>query len=281
MGFLGRSKIVAVVLVAGVVLAGAGLDPSRSQAAPIALPSGGLARAALKGNSAGAFAYYSLAYPGDGSVATIELRFAPADPVTKLGVGLNVYASNGFFIGPGQMVEDAGGEGVVRVQYSDNNKDTWLVQVYNYIPEHTVAFSVAAWGYSDVSAAPEPITVPPVEVPPPPAPVDDRMTGLLVGDRGGAQRLYTVDYPGKQAELLIEMWYTPADPVMAAAVGFNVYGANGRLIGRGEPRADTGGMGQLRFSYRGEDALDVTVQVYNYLHGAPLKFSVSTELGVN
>jgi hypothetical protein len=83
----------------------------------------------LSGDSQGSFAY-----PGDESVVTLELQFAPADPVTVRGVGFNVYGSDGTLVGQGgPSGEDTGGAGLLRLDYSGDEPITLLVQVYNYI----------------------------------------------------------------------------------------------------------------------------------------------------
>ncbi len=99
----------------------------------------------LTGSRAGAFHYYAIEYPGDLRVVNIELWFAPADPVTRLGVGFNVYGPNGYFIGEGAEAGGAG-DGLLRLWYSDAREATWLVQVYNYIPDQTIGYSIVAQG---------------------------------------------------------------------------------------------------------------------------------------
>ncbi len=99
----------------------------------------------LTGSRAGAFHYYAIEYPGDLRVVNIELWFAPADPVTRLGVGFNVYGPSGYFIGEGAEAGGAG-DGLLRLWYSDASKATWLIQVYNYIPDQTIGYSIVAQG---------------------------------------------------------------------------------------------------------------------------------------
>jgi hypothetical protein len=234
---------------------------------------------ALTGNAAGAFAFYAVEYAGDESVVTIELRYAPADPVTKSGVGFNVYASDGYLIGQGMEVEDTGGEGVLRLEYADGTEATWLVQVQNYIPDHSVAYTISVSGLPEVSApaAPEPAQ----EVASEPevhATVETSVPGSLVGNAAGAFVYYTIDYPGDESVESIELWYVPADPVTTAAVGFNVYGPEGRLVGSGAQVADTGGDGLLALDYSDSEPTTLTVQLYNYLDSAILYYRLSSVL---
>lgn len=135
---------VVVALVAlGVVVAATAHSTDSSE--PEQLLDNVLVEGTLTGSRAGAFHYYAIDYPGDLRVVNLELRFSPADPVTRLGVGFNVYGPNGYFIGEGGVAEGAS-DGLLRLWYSDANKATWLVQVYNYIPNHTIHYSIVAQG---------------------------------------------------------------------------------------------------------------------------------------
>jgi hypothetical protein len=268
--------IVSLVMALSVV--GTSLAAPASSGAPQLLHSEQTIGGDLIGNAAGAFAYYSIAYPGDDNVATIELRFTPADPVTLLGVGFNVYAANGFFIGQALPAEDTTGQGLMTLQYGDSTQAEWLIQVYNYLPGHSVAYEVTAYGYADApeaSPTPEPVPAEPEAV----ATLDTTMTGTLVGNAAGSYALYNLEYPGGKKELEVELWYIPADPVTASAVGLNVYGENGKLVARGNPRANTGGAGRLSASYSRVEPESLTLQVYNYLPGTPVEYSLESRTG--
>lgn len=151
------TRVLTVVVVCALSLSAIAAAPSSADTSE-ALHNEQVVSATLTGNRGGAFAFYTLDYPGDESVVTIELRYTPADPVTAAGVGFNVYAPDGFHIGQGQPVEDTGGEGVLQLQYSDGNKATWLVQVYNYIPEHTISYRIMVKGLPET----EPVATAPV-----------------------------------------------------------------------------------------------------------------------
>jgi hypothetical protein len=87
---------------------------------------------------------------------------------------------------------------------------------------------------------------------------------------------YTIAYPGDESMVTVDLRFVPADPVTISGVGFNVYGPNGTLVGQGGPSGeDTGGAGLLRFSYSGGDPVNLLVQVYNYIEGASMSYTLS------
>lgn len=134
---------VVVVVAVGVVVAATAQSTGSTE--PQELMDNVPLEGTLTGSRAGAFRYYTIEYPGDLRVVNIEMWFAPADPVTRLGVGFNVYGPNGYFIGEGGEAEGAA-DGLLRLWYSDASKATWLVQVYNYIPDHTIGYTIVAEG---------------------------------------------------------------------------------------------------------------------------------------
>jgi hypothetical protein len=231
--------------------------------------------AVLTGSGAGAFAYYTIDYPGDESAVTIEVRYTPADPVTNMGVGFHVYGPEGYFIGEGMPVQDTGGDGVLTLDYADDNKATWLVQIYNYIPEHSISYTIVATGLPDAEEASEAVVEATAE-PQAASALTTTASGTLIGSAAGAFALYDVEYPGDDVALAIELWYVPGDPVTTAAVGMNVYGPDGAFIGQGSQCEDTGGDGLLKLSYAGDDAATLTVQVYNYLDGGLVHYTLSS-----
>lgn len=81
-----RKEVLAVALACVLCLAVVAATPSSADA-PQVLRNEQPVSEVLTGNAAGAFAFYAVEYAGDVSVATIELRYAPADPV-KVGCGL-------------------------------------------------------------------------------------------------------------------------------------------------------------------------------------------------
>lgn len=206
----------------------------------------------LTGSRGGAFAYYTIDYPGNRHVVTIELRFTPNDRVTSSGVGFNVYGPAGYVIGQGKPNENAD-RGVLELQYSDDNKATWLVQVHNYIPDRVVSYTIVVKGL--------------------PAPPGSPVSGTLPGKQSGAFAFHTYDYPGDLRVVTIELEFVPADPVTCLGVGFNVYGPGGFLIGEGT-RKDETHPGVLGLEYSDDNEAVWLVQVYNYIPDRVIDYTI-------
>jgi hypothetical protein len=263
---------IAAALMAILALASVSTWPAHSSnaAGPPSLLNDAPASGALTGSRAGAFEYYSIDYPGDLRVVTIELQFAPADPVTRLGFGFNVYGPNGFVIGRGAEGEDGDGE-PLRLQYSDANKATWLVQIYNYIPGHRVSYSLVARGLPQVQAPPSLVPTPTAAPLPVPQDLGPLATGTLVGNRSGSFAVYNLDYRGDGSEVALTMSFAPDDPVIARGVGFVVYGPRGE-VARGQ---GTGLPGQRKAVFASHDQGAYTVQVFNYIEGVVISYSIA------
>jgi len=197
----------------------------------------------LTGDRGGAFAFYSIDYPGDRHVVTIEVRFEPADPVTLKGVGFTVYAPTGYVIGEGEQKPGAG-PGVLQVQYADTNPGIWEVRVHNYVHDLVVSYTVVAQWL--------------------PEPPGQSVTGTLMGSSAGAFATYIIDYPGGRRVARMELQFTPADPVTVKGVGFKVYVPSGELVGEGKPKERVG-PGILQLKYRDDKPQPLLVQVYNYI----------------
>ncbi len=224
----------------------------------------------LVGNRAGSFAYYTIDYPGDYRVVTIELYFAPADPVTHLAFGFNVYGPNGYVIGQGAE-QDEEADRPVQLQYSDGNEATWLVQVYNYLHNYPVSYSLVVSGLPErttSSPAPTPAAGPAVDVP---AELDVQVSGALTGDRAGSFARYELDYAGDGSEVVLKMSFTPDDPIIARGVGFVVYGPFGE-VARGQP---TGRPGERELVFQSHEPGMYLIQVFNYIEGVVITYSIT------
>jgi hypothetical protein len=268
-------RILSALLVCAISASIIAAVPSNSSA-PAALLNGAPASEVLGGNAAGAFAYYTVTYPGDGTVATVELWFAPADPVTVSGVGFNVYGPDGTLVGQGgPSGEDTGGDGLLVYDYSSTDPVTLLVQVYNYIEGGAISYTITATGFAQAQAAAvEPSAEPAAQ----PATTTSAaaQSGALAGSSQGAFAYYSIAYPGDESVTTIDLWFAPADPVTVSGVGFNVYGPDGTLVGQGGPSGeDTGGAGLLRLGYAGSEPVTLLVQVYNYIEGTTIHYTLS------
>jgi hypothetical protein len=261
-----------VFVVCALGLSALAAAPSSAEA-PQALQNEQAVSGVLTGNGGGAFAYYAISYPGDESVVTIELRYDPADPVTNSGVGFNVYGPNGFSIGQGAFVADTGGDGVLRLEYGDDNAATWLVQVYNYIPGASIGYSIMAEGLPATAAqAAQPATE--VVTTPQPAAAAVPLTGSghLTGNAGGAYAIYKVTVPADGSDMQVTMTWSPDDPIIATGVGFVAYGPSGE-VRRG---TGTGNPGERKVTLATSEPGVYEIQVYNYIGGLTIQYALSS-----
>jgi predicted lipoprotein with Yx(FWY)xxD motif len=97
--------------------------------------------------------------------------------------------------------------------------------------------------------------------------------GTLLGNSGGAFWFERVAYPGNSTQITIGLDYHPGDPVMTRGVGFNVYGADGRLIGAAA-LTDEERSGEFQLAYANAKAETLTIQVFNYISGVTLSFGL-------
>lgn len=87
-----------------------------------------------------------------------------------------------------------------------------------------------------------------------------QVSGVLAGSRAGSFDYYQVGYAGGGEALYIELTFFPRDPSFASGIGFSVYGPSGAIGSGSWVQAD----GVTRFSYSGDDALTLLIQVFNY-----------------
>jgi hypothetical protein len=258
-----RSRVVLVtvgLLVILLVLMGTiRADISHDASAPVDIPYDQEVSFTLSGNRAGAFAYYSIEYPGDGRVVTIELDLAPGDPVAMNAAGLNVYGPNGYFIGSGVKSPDKVDRKVV--QWSDYNRTRWLIQVYNYLHDVPVSFRLKVSGLP--APQPERHVMTPAE-----ATTFSMAGGGLIGDHAGSFHYYTVESNGNGSSVTLRLYKDPDTPVVSQAVGLNVYAPHDGVLAASDSH-------KVRFDL--EDSGTYLVQVYNYLHGWNVNYVLTKE----
>ena len=241
--------------------------------APQALQNGQALSAVVTGNRGGAFDYYTIHYPGDVSVVTIEVRYHPADAVANLGFGFHVYGCNGFRIGRGKLVANDGGVGVLRLQYSDSNPASWLVQVYNYLPGSSIDYSIQAEGLPAPAAGTTRTTTEAATVPEAThaaAPLCG--SGHLTGNAGGAYAVYKLTVPADAADVQVKLTWSPDDPVIATGVGFVAYGPSGQ-VRRGD---GTGCPGERKATLAASEPGAYQIQVYNYIDGLTIQYALQS-----
>ena len=233
--------------------------------APQALHSEEWVSGELIGNRGGAFGYYSINYPGDGSVVTIEVRYQPADPGTKRGFGFNVYGPHGFVLGEAVGTNDRDGYGVLWFQYSDHNPATWLVQVYNYIPGHRVGYGIIAKDLHERKPQPQP-TAAPLPKAAPPIPLIG--AGYLTGWPGGSYTFYNVTVAVSEPDVQLTLTSSASEDNLITGVGFVVYGPSGE-VARGTA---AGVQGERKATLPATAPGVYRVQVYNYIPGLTVSY---------
>jgi hypothetical protein len=221
----------------------------------------------LLGDSAGAYAFYALDYPGDARTVTIKLSYTPADPVTRAGFGFCVYAPGGQLIGKG--VPAADGAGYLELHASSARRARWLVQVYNYLPQHPVTYSVVATGLPEVVKGAPSARLTNVDAASAIA-LEGPTSGTLIGARAGAYAFYKLSYPGDGSLVTVRATLSPDDPVTARGIGLVIYSPSGEaIIGQ----STSPGVREATFSSR--VAGDYLIQIYNYIEGLALRFTLS------
>jgi hypothetical protein len=254
-----RNKtVLAIIGLAAIVLIAIGTssaDVSHDPAMPVVVPYDQEYDFSLWGNRAGSFAYYRFEYPGNGSVITIDLDAAPGDPVALQGVGFNVYGYNGYLIGSG--TRDLYIADRKTLEWADQNRGPWLVQVYNYLDGVSVAFHLKVQGLPGLTPTPEPVMVPAQ------ATSFSAVWGTLMGNPAGNYHFYNIDSLGDGTLVTLQLSYAPDDQWISNGFGINVYAPyDGLLVAQGGHEA------KFRLDWPGT----YLVQVYNYVDGTNVTY---------
>src|SRR5262245_30078836 len=105
----------------------------------------------------GGFAYYRFFYPGDNSVATINLDVTPDDSFLLKNVGFNIYAPDGSLVVKGGAQPGLSPDVLANViDDSPSAKGHHIVQVYNYDPSRSFDFSIWGTGSAQPPTTPAP-----------------------------------------------------------------------------------------------------------------------------
>ena len=234
-------------------------EVSHDPAAPVAIPYDQALDFALLGNGAGSFAFYSIEYPGDGRVITMQLDLAPGDPVAMLGAGFHVYGPYGYLIGTGAQAPDKVDRKIVR--WSDYNPARWLIQVYNYLPGTMVNFHLEVTGLP----GPQPTRAPVMLAAE--ARTFSLGSGSLLGDRGGNYHYYKLDCPASGAEVVLHLYNTADNYLVSQGFGVNVYGPDGKHYPIDAHYV------RIKCNVAGT----YLIQVYNYLHAINISYVLVRE----
>ena len=111
--------------------------PNTTAAAAWTLAHGATQSGSLIGSRAGVYAFYTVTVDKEGG--TLRLHYTPDDPVIEKGMGFKVYGANGTLVDQDAKAGDGTGDHIVMLP---NKSGTYLVQVFNYLPDTPVEFSL-------------------------------------------------------------------------------------------------------------------------------------------
>jgi hypothetical protein len=225
-----------------------------------------------------AFAYYKFFYPGDGTVATINMNVVPDDVHLLQSIGFNVYDPFG------NLIVTGGAQPGLTPDISADVIDTDLafkgdlvIQVYNYDLNRSFDYSIALNG---VPQQPAPMPAPaPAAAPAPttqataaPAAADDANGNSGRLSPGGNFAGFEFNYPGDDSVFTLNMHVTPDDPFVLQNVGFAVYNPNGDLVVRGG--AQPGLFNNISANVISKTPGTYFVQLYNYDPQTTIDYSI-------
>jgi len=243
---------------------GAGSSPGRAISTDLSsLTTGGQ----LAGSTSGAFAYYALGYPGGQEPMTITVGYSPSTPTSDRAVGCNLYrgypASPGGSALAGQCAETGRNESSATTgfTYSGDAAERFLLQVFNYLPDLTVNYTLIVSGLAGPVAEVGDISSPDrafVLSASQPAAV-----GTLSGDKSGHFHYYVLQYRGGNREVRITASTEPNARLGDGEFGFNLY--NGpNSVGAAKGNLDDKSRRTATLIVNQSDAATLGIQVYNY-----------------
>lgn len=266
-----RSTLTALLVLALVLgVPATALARSQDPNTPEVLRPGEPRTGVLPGAPAGSFAFFAIDYPGGDQELVVRMTPRPADPSVANQIAFNVYGPDGL-IGASRVPSE-GDPSVREFRYSASDPARLLVQLYNYTLTTTINYSIVASGITMTTQAPAPTPSPAPEAPATLPEAGGPISGTLVGSRGGAFAFAEIAYPGDASSITVEATVAPDDPVLADAVGLNIYAPNGRLIAQATTRSTPG---RRVVTFASEVAGTYTAQLYNYSEGTPVHHTIS------
>jgi len=224
----------------------------------------------LVGNSGGSFAYFTINYPGNENVVSVELSVYPGDPAAMKGVSLKLYNKSGSELGVAVPIASG-----LAVMYGDSVQGVWTVQVANYINGVPLNFSIRAIGLPSqpapvTPAAPaQPAAPAAPAVKPAPTTAPSAMAGALAGNSAGAFARFTLT--GDGSDVALTGMFNPDTPASKNAIGFTVYGPTGKSW----KAASTKTPGERVVSFPTSAGSVYEVVVYNYVDGFTANYSIT------
>jgi hypothetical protein len=227
----------------------------------------------ITGSAAGAFANYTVNYPGNSLDLRIQVVFGPHDPNFDQQLGFVVYGPNGFQ-NPGVYIDGT----TMELSFAQADPASLFVQIYNYAGGVTVSYSVVAKGLPAIQPAPSsaPAAAPAPAVTTKPAPAaaaaPKGLSGTLAGSSAGAFGHLLVPSTGDSTQATATLTFSPDDYAYWGQLGFQVYDPNGNVVAIGATTS-TPGVRQAAFSLAVAGQYDV--QVFDYASGVAMNYTLT------
>ncbi|MHB1414064.1 MAG: hypothetical protein ACYC1C_02335 [Chloroflexota bacterium] len=261
------ATLLLVALSGGVALAAGNDTPETAVVVSAANPSG---TGTIVGGSNSTFRYYRFSYPGADTSVIIHLTWNPGFGATDAAFNFNVYGPNGL-AGRGERGEDVGPASTSVLNLRSQVAGDYLVQVYNYTPATTSAYTLDFTGLG----AP-PVTAVGNTTPGQAIQVEEQAptaVGTLTGQSQGAFRYFTFGYPGVDWETTISVTFKPARWIPESAFGFNVYDGDTWVTTSAETSRGTESVTAAATVKRFQPGT-LTVQLYNYVEGVTAEYQL-------
>ncbi|HEY3107859.1 MAG TPA: hypothetical protein VGL23_03855, partial [Chloroflexota bacterium] len=226
----------------------------------------------------GSFNYFYLDYPGGRTNMTITLGYSPITNSSAKAVGFNLYRPDstvkegavvvGFASETGRNESSA----TTGFTYSGDAAERFLLQVFSYLPDVTVNYTLIVSGLAGPVAEVGDISSPDrafvLSVSQPAA------SGTLAGDRSGRFHYFALQYPGGDREIRITATTESNARLGDGEFGFNVYkGADN--VGTARGNLDDKSRRTATLTIKQSDAQTFGVQVYNYSAGVDARYVIT------
>ena len=238
---------------------------------PVALT--GSFSGSLAANSGGSYRYAQFNYPGDSSTVTLNLTVDNALPLETGAAGFNIYQA-GNMIGSSTEISP----NTASYTLSSSTAGPVLIQVFDFNGSTGENFTLTPQGLPSMTPAATPASTATTSAaatanakPSQNPQLGGAATGSLAGNSGGSFALYTLAFPGNTGNTTLSLDVSPTLDVANAAVGFNVYDANGNLAGSGQ-QTD---VGTISLNISNLAAGSYTVQVFNYDPSSTVSYTLS------
>ena len=261
------------------VTALAATPDGRTAATAIPLSTSQSASGSLVGSAAGSYAYYTVDYPGDGSVGTVGLTISPTDAWIANAVGVTIYQA-GNQITTSNVLGDVPGHKALT--FSSTTRGPMLVLVYDYWPGTTVSYRLTLSGVSPFTTPTLPTSTPtpafalPTRVASTPSgavTLTTSASGTLQGNPAGQFAYYTLDYPGDGSPQRVNLEYSPGGVNVGNAIVLSVY-QNGQTLASLDG-SHAVAPGRLVVSYSSTMAGPVLIQIANYNPSPTISYTIS------